>query len=63
MDNVGRYAFQATGYAKDESNYKNGVLYVGSAVVGADEDKVPAKLEILKGASVLEQMFFMIATI
>ncbi len=42
LEYIGKNAFYNTGFYKDAANWDNGFLYLGSNLIAADKDKIPA---------------------
>ncbi len=47
--NIGPWAFDESGVKNDQSNWENGVFYVGKHVVSSDKTLVPSDLKIKEG--------------
>lgn len=51
MVSIGRYAFYNTGYYNNSDNWKNGVLYIGNALIKADSSTVSGSVAIKSGTT------------
>ncbi len=59
---MGLGVFNETAYINDKNNYIDGVMYVGSFLLKADNDLLPAKYTIIDGTKVISALAFMNCT-
>ena len=58
VTSIGSYAFSRTGIYNDESNWKNGVLYISNCLICADEDEVSSAYIIKEGTRLIADYAF-----
>ena len=52
VTNIGTWAFEGTAYCNDESNWDNGILYIGNHLINAKSD-ISGSVEIKQGTKVI----------
>ena len=52
VTSIGEYAFEGTAYYNDESNWDNGILYIGNHLINAKSD-ISGSVEIKQGTKVI----------
>ena len=58
VTSIGSGAFSRTGIYNDESNWKNGVLYISNCLIRADEDEVSSAYIIKEGTRLIANYAF-----
>ncbi len=58
LTNLGNSAFEGTAYIEDENNYVDGIMYLGSILLKADNKYLPDKCSILSGTKVISSQAF-----
>ncbi|MCD7775607.1 MAG: leucine-rich repeat domain-containing protein [Clostridiales bacterium] len=58
VTSIGDYAFYNTAYYNEDSNWENGVLYIGNCLIDADSDIISGSYEIKDGTKIIASYAF-----